>query len=199
MKTLGITGGIGSGKSIVSQVLLRLGIPVYDCDKRAKDLYNEDCDLRQAMISLLGERIYATEDKTLDKALLASLIFTDKHLLNEVNALVHPAVRRDIDAWKQDKREAGHQLIALESAILLQSEGLRERVDEVVVVSAPEDLRLRRAMNRDKASEEAIRQRMAAQMSEADLISKADIVLYNDEQQALLPQIEQMLRLLQTD
>lgn len=198
MTVLGITGGIGSGKSIVSQVLRHLGIAVYDCDSRAKELYDEDQELRGAMTLLCGERLYETESKRLDRAYLASLIFGDKDLLSRVNALVHPAVRRDIDSWKERKRAEGHRLVALESAILLQSEGLRERVDSVAVVCAPEELRLARAINRDHATEGAIRQRMAAQLSEKELVAQADFVLHNDETHALLPQIEQMLTHLST-
>ncbi|MDY3089829.1 MAG: dephospho-CoA kinase [Porphyromonas sp.] len=193
MKTLGLTGGIGSGKSIVARILAVLGIPVYDCDQRAKALYNEDEDLRRAMIALCGERLYATEFGRLDRAYLAEQIFGNHTLLEAVNALVHPAVRADIDRWKAQQAAEGHRLVAIESAILLDSEGLRERVDSVVLVSAPLELRIARAIRRDGSTEAAIRQRIAAQMSEEAMRELADHILLNDEKTALLPQVEELL------
>ncbi len=193
MRTLGLTGGIGSGKSVLARILVVLGIPVYDCDQRAKALYDEDEELRQAMLGLFGQRLYATEDGRLDRAYLAERIFGERSLLESVNALVHPAVRADIDRWKAEQAAEGHRLVAIESAILLASEGLRERVDAVVLVSAPLELRVARAVRRDGSSEEAVRQRIAVQMSEEEMRQRSDYVLYNDEQTPLLPQVEALL------
>lgn len=193
MRTLGLTGGIGSGKSVLARILVVLGIPVYDCDQRAKALYDEDEELRQAMLGLFGQRLYATEDGRLDRAYLAERIFGELSLLEAVNALVHPAVRADIDRWKAEQAAEGHRLVAIESAILLASEGLRERVDAVVLVSAPLELRVARAVRRDGSSEEAVRQRIAVQMSEEEMRQRSDYVLYNDEQTPLLPQVEALL------
>lgn len=193
MRTLGLTGGIGSGKSVLARILVVLGIPVYDCDQRAKALYDEDKKLRQAMLGLFGERLYATEDGRLDRAYLAERIFGERSLLEAVNALVHPAVRADIDRWQAQQSAEGHRLVAIESAILLASEGLRERVDAVVLVSAPLELRVARAVRRDGSSEAAVRQRIAVQMSDEEMRQRSDYVLYNDEQTPLLPQVEALL------
>lgn len=193
MRTIGITGGIGSGKSFVCRLLERMGIAIYDCDKEAKALYDKDEQLKADMIALFGERLYDTPERKLDRAYLAELIFADRDLLQKVNALVHPAVRRDIDAWKAKRQEEGHQLAVIESAILLSSEGLRSRVDEVCVVLAPMELRIERAMARDKADEAAIRQRIALQMSDEELAKYADNIIHNDNQRHLLPQIEGLL------
>ena len=190
--TLGLTGGIGSGKSYVSRLLEGAGLPVYDSDRRAKELYDEDTQLRQGVQELCGRDVYDTETGRLDRALLASRIFADPRLLQQVNALVHPAVRQDFQRWRCEQLEAGAVLCALESALLLDS-GLRHYVDRVVVVAASEELRLERAMARDGVEAEAIRQRMARQRPQAELIAEADHVLYNELYSDLEAQVSSLL------
>ena len=190
--TLGLTGGIGSGKSYVSRLLEGAGLPVYDSDRRAKELYDEDTQLRQGVQELCGRDVYDTETERLDRALLASRIFADPRLLQQVNALVHPAVRQDFQRWRREQLEAGAVLCALESALLLDS-GLRHYVDWVVVVAASEALRLERAMARDGVEAEAIRQRMARQRPQAELIAEADHVLYNEPDSDLEAQVSSLL------
>ena len=190
--TLGLTGGIGSGKSYVSRLLEGAGLPVYDSDRRAKELYDEDTQLRQGVQELCGRDVYDTETERLDRALLASRIFADPRLLQQVNALVHPAVRQDFQRWRREQLEAGAVLCALESALLLDS-GLRQYVDRVVVVAASEALRLERAMARDGVEAEAIRQRMARQRPQAELIAEADHVLYNEPDSDLEAQVSSLL------
>lgn len=190
--TLGLTGGIGSGKSYVSRLLERAGLPVYDSDRRAKELYDEDTQLRQGVQELCGRDVYDTETERLDRALLASRIFADPRLLQQVNALVHPAVRQDFQRWRREQLEAGAVLCALESALLLDS-GLRHYVDRVVVVAASEELRLERAMARDGVEAEAIRQRMARQRPQAELVAEADHVLYNEPDSDLEAQVSSLL------
>lgn len=199
MRTIGITGGIGSGKSFVCRLMERMGIAIYDCDKEAKALYDKDEKLKADMIALFDEKLYATPEGTLDRSYLAELIFSDKALLQKVNALVHPAVRRDIDVWKAKQKHEGHSLAIIESAILLSSEGLRSRVDEVCVVIAPIELRIERAMRRDKADLASIRQRMAVQMSDEELTKYADYIIHNDNKQHLLPQIEDLIHGISTN
>lgn len=193
MIRIGLTGGIGSGKSVVAQIFAAMGIPTYDCDARAKSLYNSDAELRREMIALFGEGIYQAESGEIDRARLANLIFGNAERMQAVTRLVHPAVRRDIDRWLEEQRYWGKELVAIESAILLDSEGLRAKVDVVVAVTAPEELRLARAMARDKSSEEAIRQRMRAQRPEAELGRLADYSINNDSKTALLPQLEALI------
>lgn len=186
--TIGITGGIGSGKSVVSRTLETMGIPVYDCDSRAKALYDESLALQQGIIRLVGEEVYATPNGRLDRALLAQRIFADRGLLVEINELVHPAVREDFCLWRSRQEQESYALCALESALLLGRE-LETFVDTKVVVVAPEELRLERAMHRDQTTKEAIKARMAHQMSQEEMMTRGDAVLYNEPHRPLLPQL----------
>ena len=188
--TLGVTGGIGSGKSYIARLLEERGIPVYDTDSRAKALYDTDEELREAMISLCGAGIYAPSG-LLDRKALASLIFADRSLLEQVNALVHPAVRRDFVAWREGLSAEGKRLCALESALLLDA-GLDAYTDGVLAVLADDTLRLQRAMMRDGVGEEAIRARMQHQMSQVELAQRADFLIYNDEAHPLIPQLDSL-------
>ena len=190
--TLGLTGLIGSGKSYVAQMLADRGLPVYDCDRRAKELYNEDPILKVRMVDLFGESIYDSETGLLDKQRLAGIIFSDKGKLAEVNALVHPAIRHDFSSWRSEQIEQGSKACIIESAILLQA-SLVSYVDYIVVVTANEALRLQRACMRDKVDEAVIRERMRHQLSQDELIRQADFVVRNEPNQALQPQLDTLL------
>ena len=190
--TLGLTGLIGSGKSYVAQMLADRGLPVYDCDRRAKELYNEDPILKARMVDLFGESIYDSETGLLDKQRLAVIIFSDKGKLAEVNALVHPAIRHDFSSWRSEQMEQGFKACIIESAILLQA-SLVSYVDYIIVVTASEALRLQRACMRDKVDEAVIRERMRHQLSQDELIRQADFVVRNEPNQALQPQLDTLL------
>lgn len=190
--TLGITGGIGSGKSVVSRALATMGIPVYDCDSRAKALYDQSPKLKVGIIRLVGEGVYATPTGRLDRSLLAQYIFADKALLEQINQLVHPAVREDFCLWRERLELQGYRLCGIESAILLGRE-LETFVDTKVVVAANEEIRLERAMKRDTATKETIIARMAHQMSQQEMIDRSDAVLYNEPHRPLLPQLWSLL------
>ncbi len=190
--TLGLTGLIGSGKSYVAQMLADRGLPVYDCDRRAKELYNEDPILKARMIDLFGESIYDQVTGLLDRQRLASIIFSNKGNLAEVNALVHPAIRHDFSSWRSEQVEQGFKACIIESAILLQA-SLVSYVDYIVVVTASEALRLQRACMRDKVNEAVIRERMRHQLSQDELIRQADFVVHNEPNQALQPQLDMLL------
>ena len=158
---LGITGGIGCGKSFVSSILKECySIPVYDCDSEAKRLMSSDEGIRGKLIGLVGEEVYSGE--VLNRKLLADFLFSNADNAQCVNAIVHPAVWSDFLRWAKDQR---CPLVALESAILFEC-GFNARMDYVLFVDAPEDVRLHRAMQRDSASEEQIRARMSMQHSE---------------------------------
>lgn len=160
-RIIGITGGIGSGKSFVSRVFAgRLGVPVYDCDGRARRLMNSDAELRRKLVDLIGPGAYGP-DGMLCRPVVAAYLFADVGHAAQVNALVHPAVRADILRWA-----AGQQtdVVAVETAILIES-GLDKMVDEVLFVEASEDTRLARAMRRDAADAGKIRARMALQQT----------------------------------
>ncbi len=185
---IGITGGIGSGKSLVASILRVYGFPVYDSDTRAKSLYDEDATLRADMLRLFGEQIYA--DGRLDRKRLAATVFADAGKLAQLDALAHPAVFRDFARWREAQSE---QVLFVESAILLQTD-FRTLVDRVVVVDAPADVRVARAVQRDGATESAIERRMSAQLSSDEMRAQADFVIENDGQQSLLAQVDALVR-----
>ena len=174
--TLGITGGIGSGKSYVARLLAERGIPVYDTDSRAKALYDEDSTLREELIKRFGDRLYATADGRLDRSVLAEIIFSDRAQLERINTLVHPAVRRDFLRWRKALITEGFGLCAIESALLLDA-GLDAYADRSIAVVASDDLRLERAMKRDGVQQEAIRARMAHQLPQQEMIRRCDYTM----------------------
>lgn len=182
---IGITGGIGSGKSVVSRILRNLGIPVYDSDQEAKRLIHSHPDIRKELTALVGDALYAT-DGILRKDLLASYLFASPEHAESVNSIVHPRVRSDFREWLAAHATAPY--IAIESAILYESH-LDQDVDQVWLVDAPRELRIRRATLRDRSTREQILSRMARQSSDEELRKKADKIICNDESHPLLPQI----------
>ena len=175
MICIAITGGIGSGKSYVSALLEKAGIPVYNADNESKRLTTENTEIRCGLVNLLGEEIYT--EGVLNKQMLASYLFANAENAARVNAIIHPCVKKDFKQWMEMHAES--ELVALESAILYDS-GFDDVVDTVVVVYAPKELRLKRAMLRDAASREQIEARMNAQMDDEEKCRKADFVVYND-------------------
>lgn len=165
---IGLTGGIGSGKSTIARELTQRGYRVYDTDREAKRLILEDATLRKQITQLFGEDVYENNQYHTD--LVAARVFRQPELLQQLNALVHPAVYQDLQHWQGD---------VVESAILFES-GLNALCSHVIAVTAPEDIRLQRAITRDHANEDKVRARMRAQMSDTELTKKADLVLVND-------------------
>ena len=184
MICIAITGGIGSGKSYVSALLEKAGIPVYNADNESKRLTTENAEIRSGLVNLLGEEVYV--EGVLNKPMLASYLFANAENAARVNAIIHPCVKKDFKQWMEMHAES--ELVALESAILYES-GFDDVVDTVVVVYAPKELRLKRAMLRDAASREQIEARMNAQMDDEEKCRKADFVVYND---GTLPLEEQL-------
>lgn len=184
MICIAITGGIGSGKSYVSALLEKRGIPVYNADNESKRLTAENAEIRRGLVSLLGEEVYA--EGVLNKPVLASYLFANAENAARVNAIIHPCVKKDFKQWME--MHAERELVALESAILYES-GFDDVVDSVLMVYAPKELRLKRAMLRDAASREQIEARMNAQMDDEEKRRKADFVVYND---GTLPLEEQL-------
>lgn len=175
MIKVGICGGIGGGKSTVCSLLAERGVPVYDSDSRAKLLMNSSAEIADAVKAAFGERSY--RDGVLDRAYLAERVFGDRSALARLDAIVHPAVRRDFEAWAA-RQQADY--VVLESAILFES-GFDACVDASVAVLAPHSLRLERAMKRDGAVRERVLERMAAQMSDDELSARADMSIVNIE------------------
>jgi len=186
-----ITGGIGSGKSVVSQLLRVMGYPVYDCDANAKSLMTSDPILRQDLISLFGPETYQS-DGTLDKPFLSKAIFSSPELLAKMNAAVHPAVARDIA--KHHSLFHG-ELFFYESAILFESGFNKLAVpDKVLCVTAPLELRISRTMARDNSSRESVLKRINSQMSQEEKSQLADYEIKNDDRNSIIVQIEKVLK-----
>ena len=164
MISIAITGGIGSGKSYVSNLLEERGIPIYNADNESKRLTVSDEEIRKGLVALVGEQVYF-DDGTLNKSLLAAYLFASSEHATQVNAIIHPRVKADFRRWLEEHED--YEIVGLESAILYES-GFDDVVDAVVAVYAPESLRLERAMKRDGATEIQIRARMSAQMNEEE-------------------------------
>ena len=186
---IGITGGIGSGKSVISRLLRMMDVPIYDSDTEAKRLMQTDAGIRAELTALIKGELYTGH--TLNKALLASYMFEDAQRVAQVNAIVHPRVKSDFRQWTNNI-ESSAPIVGIESAILLEA-GFREEVDVVVLVYAPEDIRIRRAIHRDAASSESIIKRIRNQMSDEAKREQADYVIVNDGKTPLIPQVLTMI------
>ena len=186
MIRVGITGGIGSGKSTVCRLFAAKGIPVYDSDSEAKRLMA--AELRGAIEARFGRDIY--REGELDRGRLATIVFADSQALADLNAIVHPAVMRDFAAWAE-RQTADY--VVLESAILYEA-GLENAVDRVVAVLAPVELRVERACRRDGADPEAVRRRIAAQLDDDTLCRRADFTLVNILEADLVPAVDELDR-----
>ncbi|WP_417015115.1 dephospho-CoA kinase [Alistipes sp.] len=185
---VGITGGIGSGKSTVCRLFRQRGVAVYDSDSEAKRLMTGDETLRRRIAARFGEEAYA--GGVLNRSYLASRVFTDPQALADLNALVHPAVMADFAAWAE--RQSGVYVV-LESAILFEA-GLEHAVDRTVAVVAPLELRLERTCRRDGCDREAVRRRMAAQLDDDTLRERADYCVVNIFEEDLEPTVAELDR-----
>jgi dephospho-CoA kinase len=183
MKTVGLTGGIGSGKSTVCKVFRVLGIPVFNSDQEAKRLMVDDEPLRAALASRFGEDIIRSNG--LDRKVLAEKVFNDPKALKDLNALVHPVVRQAFVDWVVLQTAP---YVIMEAAILVETGGYKA-FDELVVVTAPETLRIQRVMNRDGASEEQVAARVKNQADDAERLAVANQVVYNDDSRLVIPQV----------
>lgn len=173
MIKIAICGGIGSGKSSVCRMFAERGVAIYDSDSRAKALMAESASLRDALISSFGEECFC--DGALNRSYLASKVFASQEQLALLNSIVHPAVKEDFQQWAE--QQEGDYCI-LESAILFES-GFDELVDKSVAVLAPQPLRVERAMQRDGVSKEQVESRIKSQMSDDELLSRADFTIVN--------------------
>lgn len=193
MYKVGITGGIGSGKSTVCRMLVERGVALYDADSRAKELMSTSEALRKALIENFGAETFTAEG--LNRAYLAERVFNDKEQLRLLNSLVHPAVIADFEAWADEQE--GHYVV-FESAILFEA-GLESRVDAVVAVMAPESLRVERVMARDGHSAEQVMARIKNQMSDDERSDRAKYSIVNVDIEELEEDVEQLHRRLSYD
>ncbi|MBI2731525.1 MAG: dephospho-CoA kinase [Sphingobacteriales bacterium] len=183
MLRIGLTGGIGSGKTTVAKVFETLGIPVYYADIAGKRLMNEDEELKEAVIKNFGSESYT--DGKLNSAYIASVVFTDKEKLELLNSLVHPATIRDAQVW-MGLQTAPY---AIKEAALIFESGSGAELDFIIGVYAPQALRIKRTMERDKISREEVIKRMHNQVDEELKMKLCDFVIYNDEQQLVIAQV----------
>lgn len=184
MKRIGLTGGIGSGKSTAARIFSELGVPVYDSDLRAKEILGSNPEVIEQVKTLLGENAYS--QGVPDRKYIAGKVFSDPELLAALNAIIHPAVRKDYRQWAQANSSCAYTII--ESAILFES-AFDNQVDEIIVVTAPESLRIERTMKRDECTREAVEKRMQAQMSDSERLRKANHILYAVDYNSLREQI----------
>ena len=185
MKIIGITGAIGSGKSIVCKVFATMGIPIYEADSRAKYLMNNDLALKKSIRNLLGEQAY-TPTGEYNRAWVASQVFNNSDLLKQLNSIVHPRVREDAEKWILQYSKAPFLLY---EAAIMKAAGDGNYFDKVIVVNAPINLRTKRVQKRDNRSEQEIRDIIARQISDKERLKIADFVIVNDEKIPLLQQI----------
>jgi dephospho-CoA kinase len=180
---VGITGGMGSGKSTVAAVFASLGIPVYQADEAAKRLMNENIPLREQLIHHFGDSVY--KDGHLNRGYLAETVFGNKEKLALLNSLVHPVTIQDGEAWMARQTSA----YAIKEAAIIFETGTQRYLDYVIGVYAPVILRVHRSMKRDGLSREEIVARMDRQMDDDIKMKLCDAVIINDDQQALIPQV----------
>jgi dephospho-CoA kinase len=173
MMVIGLTGGIGSGKTTVSGLFEDLGVPVYNSDEEAKRLMQSSEKLKRAIIKLLGKKSYKKD--TLNRSYIAQLVFNDKELLAALNALVHPAVKKDFKKWLRKKNVP---YVIQEAAILFENGSYKE-YDKLILVKAPKRIRLKRLKARDGSSEEDILARMKNQWSDTKKAKLSDFVIEN--------------------
>lgn len=186
MLKIGLTGGIGSGKSTVAKIFELLGIPVYYADDAAKKLMNEDEELKTAIQKQFGKEAYI--NGKLNREFLATTVFNDEAQLALLNAIVHPATIRDAQNWMQQQTAP----YTIKEAALIFESGSGENLDYIIGVYAPAALRIKRTMDRSNISREAVLQRMSKQIDENIKMKLCDFVLVNDEQQMLIPQVLQL-------
>ncbi len=180
---IGLTGGIGSGKSTVAKIFAQLNIAVYDADAESKKLIDTDHTLQKALVDLLGAGI--VKEGKINRPVMARKIFDNQALLHEVNALIHPAVARHFVHWY---KQQGGPYVLREAAILYESGSFKD-CDRVITVFAPEEVRVKRVMERNGITEEEVRARMAHQWPETEKLKRADYVIYNDGTQSLIKQV----------
>ncbi|MFT4154418.1 dephospho-CoA kinase [Parafilimonas sp.] len=183
MLKIGLTGGMGSGKTTVSKIFSVLGIPVFYADDAAKTIMNEDAGLKQSIINLFGQAAYMNNE--LNRKYIAGIAFNDKFKLEQLNALVHPVTIAAADEWMNAQTSS---YVIKEAALMFESPAAAS-LDYVIGVYAPQHLRLQRVMNRDNTTREAVLARMHNQLDETIKMKLCDFVIINDEHTAVLPQV----------
>ena len=183
MLRIGLTGGIGSGKTTVARIFETLGIPVYYADDETKRLMNEDPGLKAQIIEHFGEQAYTSAG--LDRGYLAKIVFHSAEKLSLLNSITHPVTISNAESWIKQQTSP---YIIKEAALLFESDA-HNQLDKIIGVSAPLELRIRRAMERDGSTEADVLRRINRQMNEEEKLGRCDYIIVNDETQAILPQV----------
>lgn len=189
MIKLGITGGIGSGKSTVSQIFATLGIPVYIADIESKRLTDTSPIIKYKLTKLFGEDLYP--NNRLDKKKLASLIFNNEEYLDKVNKIIHPEVAKDYQDWVTKHKKSN--IVAKEAAILFES-GFNKFVDKTIMVYTPLEMRIERTMKRDNVNRENVLNRIKNQMPDEEKAKLSDFIIVNDNSRSLIEQVLTILK-----
>ncbi len=181
---IGITGGMGAGKSTICQIFKRLGVPVYDADSRAKWIMNNDPELKKEIVSNFGWDSYDRKDE-LNKEYLAKVVFNNDQKLGLLNSIVHPAVKLDYINWIEEHKSEPYSL--KEAALLFESDSYKN-LHKVIVVNSPIETRIGRIMQRDHVKREDILKRIQNQTTDRERMKKADWIIYNDGHRSLIEQ-----------
>ena len=189
MIKLGVTGGIGSGKSVVCEVLRLHDIPVYDADLEAKNLNDTSPVIREKLIEAFGAELYKNDK--LDRKKLAQLIFNDEKNLRQVNSIIHPELAKHFEKWTDGRME--HSIVAIDAAVLFEA-GFQQFVDKTITVFSPVETRIERVVKRDNLTKEQILSRINSQMSDEEKIRLSDFVIINDNKHSILEQVSTILK-----
>ncbi len=189
---IAVAGGIGSGKSVVSEILRIMGYPVYDCDQRAKDIMNGDKQIHSALCRDIHPN--AVVNGTIDRQLISNIVFADSGALQRLNRIVHGAVKKDLCEWRKQIEFQGHKVAFVETAILRQS-GLVDFIDRIWEVTAPIETRIARVMARNSVNRQQVLARIESQRNE-DLSDIEHDIINNSDDAALLPQVHRLIEYL---
>lgn len=191
MLKIGITGGIGSGKSLVCTIFNKLGIPVFNADLVARQIMNTNRLVKAQLMNLLGNEIYLS-NSTIHRKKLANIIFNDKFVLRKVNEIVHPVVRQEFIEWAEKQTSP---YVIQEAAIIFEN-NQTHLFDKIITVTAPLDLKIERVIKRDSLTKEQVIERMENQLPDEEKIKRSDFVIYNDERKILIEQILEIHKML---
>jgi dephospho-CoA kinase len=191
MLKIGITGGIGSGKTTVCRIFELLGVPIYYADEASKKLLVTDPEIKREIVAVFGEEVL-DEQQTISRKKVAARVFGNESELKKLNAIMHPAVALHFESWL--KGYVSQPYILKEAAIMFES-GAYKQMDKIITVSAPEELRIARVLNRDVVTREEVQRRLHAQLSEEERIKRSQYVIVNDEQQLVIPQVMELHQL----
>lgn len=189
MLNIGITGGIGSGKSTVCKIFESIGIPVYYADDRSKFLMANNTEVIEKVKALLGDDVYT--DGRPNRKKIAEIVFNNNEKLKALNAIMHPAVREDSTKWQAKMKKKGHPYVLREAALVYETE-MDKTLDTVIVVDAPKAIRIKRVMERDGVSENEVKARMDKQMPQSEKNKRADYLIKNDGKTELIPQVRNL-------